>query len=62
MPELRQMMNVFHVPEDAAFAFFKHADVDNNGVLHRDEMHDMFIKFWMSKYNAKYDGIYGYQY
>jgi len=62
MPELRQMMNVFHVPEDAAFAFFKHADVDGNGVLHRDEMHDMFIKFWMSKYDKKYDGIYGYQY
>ena len=62
MEELRTMMNVFHVPEDSAFAFFKHADADGNGMLHRDEMHEMFIKFWLSPYDAKYDGIYGYQY
>jgi len=62
MEELRTMMNVFHVPEDSAFAFFKHADVDGNGFLHREEMHKMFIKFWLTPYDAKYDGIYGYQY
>ena len=56
------MMNVFHVPEDSAFSFFKHADADGNGVLHREEMHAMFTKFWLSPYDPKFDGIYGYQY
>lgn len=62
LPELKRMMNVFRVPEEAAYTFFEHADVDGNGELEREEMHALFHKFWLEKYNPELDGIYAYKY
>ena len=62
LPELKRMMNVFRVPEEAAYTFFEHADVDGNGQLEREEMHALFHKFWLEKYNPELDGIYAYKY
>jgi len=62
LPELKRMMNVFRVPEEAAYTFFKYADVDGNGMLEREEMHALFHKFWLEKYDPKLDGIYAYKY
>jgi len=62
LPELKRMMNVFRVPEEAAYTFFQHADVDGNGMLEREEMHALFHKFWLEKYDPKLDGIYAYKY
>merc|ERR1719495_2906961 len=62
LPELKRMMNVFRVPEEAAYTFFAHADVDGNGQLEREEMHALFHKFWLEKYDPTLDGIYAYKY
>jgi len=62
LPELKRMMNVFRVPEEAAYTFFEHADVSGDGMLQREEMHALFHKFWLEKYNPELDGIYAYKY
>jgi len=62
LPELKRMMNVFRVPEEAAYTFFQKADVDKNGKLEREEMHALFHKFWLEKYDPSLDGIYAYKY
>jgi len=62
LPELKRMMNVFRVPEEAAYTFFQKADVDKNGKLEREEMHALFHKFWLEKYDPALDGIYAYKY
>jgi len=62
MPELKRMMNVFRVPEEAAYTFFEHADANKDGKLQRSELHDMFTKFWLEEYDPTYDGIYAYKY
>lgn len=63
LPELKRMMNIFRVPEEAAYTFFACADVNKDGILDRQEMHDMFIKFWMSdEYYPELDGIFAYKY
>merc|ERR1711931_346696 len=62
LPELKRMMNVFRVPEEAAYTFFEKADVDKNGKLEREEMHALFHKFWLEKYDPALDGIYAYKY
>ena len=62
LPELKRMMNVFRVPEEAAYTFFEKADVNKDGSLQREEMHALFHKFWLEKYNPELDGIYAYKY
>lgn len=63
LPELKRMMNIFRVPEEAAYTFFECADTNKNGQLERDEMHSMFTRFWMSdKYDPSLDGIFAYKY
>jgi Ca2+-binding EF-hand superfamily protein len=62
LPELKTMMNVFQVPEEAAYTFFQQADTDNSGTLERAEMHALFTKFWLDEYDPKFDGIYAYKY
>lgn len=62
LPELKRMMNVFRVPEEAAYTFFHYADKDHNGELEREEMHALFHAFWLEKYNPELDGIYAYKY
>lgn len=62
LPELKRMMNVFRVPEEAAYTFFEKADVNKDGALQREEMHALFHKFWLEKYNPDLDGIYAYKY
>jgi len=63
LPELKRMMNIFRVPEEAAYTFFECADTNKNGTLEREEMHQMFIRFWMSdEYDPSIDGIYAYKY
>jgi len=62
MDELKTMMRAFQVPQEAAYTFFDKADVDKNGKLERQEMHDIFHKFWLEKYNPEYDAIYAYKY
>jgi len=63
LPELKTMMNIFHVPDVAAYTFFVCADTDKSGILDRQEMHDMFVRFWMSdEYDPSIDGIYAYKY
>jgi len=62
MQELKRMMNVFRVPEEAAYTFHEHADKNKDGQLQREEMHEVFTKFWLSPYDPTYDGIYAYKY
>lgn len=62
MPELKKMMNVFRVPEEAAYTFFEKADLNKDGKLQRSEMHRLFHMFWLEPYNADLDGIYAYKY
>jgi len=62
LEELKTMMRAFQVPVEAAYTFFYHADVDKSGTLERTEMHNLFHKFWLEKYNPKYDAIYAYKY
>jgi len=62
MQELKRMMNIFRVPEEAAYTFHEHADKNKDGLLQRQEMHDLFTKFWLEKYDEDYDGIYAYKY
>jgi len=62
LDELKTMMRAFQVPQEAAYSFFEAADVDNSGKLEREEMHNLFHKFWLEKYNPKYDAIYAYKY
>ena len=60
--ELEVMMKAFSVPIEAAHTFFEKADVNGDGKLQREEMHKLFIKFWLDDYNPHYDGIYAYKY
>lgn len=62
MAELKKMMNVFRVPEEAAYTFFQKADLNGDGKLQRNEMHSLFHKFWLERYNPDLDGIYAYKY
>lgn len=62
LEELKTMMRAFQVPQEAAYTFFDKADVDRNGKLEREEMHNIFHNFWLEKYNPEYDAIYGYKY
>jgi len=62
LPELKRMMNVFRVPEEAAYTFFEKADIDKSGTLEREEMHALFHRFWLEKYDPELDGIYAYKY
>jgi len=62
LPELQTMMRAFQVPQEAAYTFFDAADIDRNGKLERVEMYEIFQKFWLEKYNPKYDAIYAYKY
>jgi len=62
LDELKTMMRAFQVPQEAAYTFFDEADVDRNGKLERVEMYEIFQKFWLEKYNPKYDAIYAYKY
>lgn len=62
MPELKNMMNVFKVPEEAAYTFFEAADVGKDGELDKEEMHKLFYKFWFGKYDHHLDGIFAYKY
>jgi len=62
LPELKRMMNIFRVPEEAAYTFFEKADTNQDGKLQREEMHALFHKFWLEKYNPELDGIYAYKY
>jgi len=63
LPELKRMMNIFRVPEEAAYTFFECADTNKNGQLERSEMHSMFTRFWMSdEYDPSLDGIFAYKY
>jgi len=60
--ELKQMMRAFEVPQEAAYTFFAHADVDQSGTLERHEMHALFRKFWLEEYNPELDMIYAGKY
>jgi len=62
LPELKKMMNVFRVPEEAAYPFFEKADIDLDGSLVRQEMHNLFYRFWFGKYDSDLDGIFAYKY
>lgn len=62
LPELKRMMQVFEVPQEAAYPFFQKADTNKCGKLQREEMHVLFSKFWLEKYNSEYDAIYAYKY
>jgi len=62
LEELKTMMRAFQVPQEAAYTFFEAADVDKSGKLEREEMHNLFHKFWLEKYDPKYDAIYAYKY
>lgn len=62
MPELKKMMNVFRVPEEAAYPFFEQADINSDGSLERDEMHKLFYRFWFGEYNSELDHIFAYKY
>lgn len=62
LDELKTMMRAFQVPQEAAYTFFDKADTNKNGKLEREEMHNLFHKFWLEKYNPEYDGIYAYKY
>ena len=63
LPELKRMMNIFRVPEEAAYTFFECADTDKSGTLERAEMHSLFTRFWMSdEYDPSLDGIFAYKY
>ena len=56
------MMNVFRVPEEAAYTFFEAADVDRDGELDKEEMHRLFYRFWFEEYDAEVDNIFAYKY
>jgi len=62
LEELKTMMRAFQVPQEAAYTFFDAADVDKSGRLERQEMHELFHKFWLEKYDPQYDAIYAYKY
>ena len=65
MTELKKMMNVFRVPEEAAYTFFEKADVDESGLLERREMHQLFYSFWFDacfNYDDDLDNIFAYKY
>ena len=59
---LKRMMNVFRVPEEAAYTFFERADTEGTGSVPRDQLHDHFQKFWLDNYNPEYDDMYAYKY
>ena len=60
--ELKTMMKAFDVPQEAAYTFFAIADTDGSGKLERNELVEVFRKFWMSSYDPTWDGIYAYKY
>jgi len=62
LSELQTMMRAFQVPQEAAYTFFDHADVDRSGKLERIEMHNLFHNFWLEKYNPEMDAVYAYKY
>jgi len=62
LPELKRMMNVFRIPEEAAYTFFETADVNKNGTIEREEMHALIHKFWLEKYDPTLDGLYAYKF
>lgn len=62
LEELKTMMIAFDIPEEAAYTFFEKADTDASGKLDRDEMVDLFNKFWFEEYDPALDGIYAYKY
>jgi len=62
MQELRNMMNVFRVPEESAYTFFERADADKNGLLEMEEMHKLFWAFWFEEYDETMDNIFAYKY
>jgi len=63
MEELKKMMNVFRVPEEAAYPFMEYADKNGDGQLENKEMHKLFMEFWFDQpYNADLDGIFAYKY
>jgi len=51
--ELKTIMKAFKVPEETACAFFDAADVDKSDRLERDEMHDLFHRFWLEPHDLK---------
>ena len=62
LQELKHMMNVFRVPEEAAYTFFEAADVSKDGELDMEEMHKLFYRFWFGEYDSSIDGIFAYKY
>lgn len=62
LQELKNMMNVFRVPEEAAYTFFEYADTDRNGELDKEEMHKLFYRFWFEEYDSEVDAIFAYKY
>merc|ERR1719474_2462374 len=47
LDDLKILMRAFQVPEEAANTFFDAAGVDRSDRLERDEIHDIFHKFWL---------------
>jgi len=47
LDDLKILMRAFLVPEEAAHTFFDAAGVDRSNRLERDEIHDIFHKFWL---------------
>ena len=62
MEELKNMMMVFRVPEEAAYPFFEKADVDRSGTLEHEEMRQLFWAFWFGEYDEDLDGIFAFKY
>jgi len=63
LPELKRMMNIFQVPEEAAYAFFEIADTNKCGTLEREELYKLFVRFWYEcEYDSSIDGLYAYKY
>lgn len=62
LEELKTMMIAFDIPEEAAYTFFEKADEDDSGFLERDEMINLFNRFWFDEYDPDLDGIYAYKY
>jgi len=58
LDELKVLISAFQIPQEAAYTVFDAADVDKCGRLERDEMHDLFHKFWLESYNPKYESFY----
>lgn len=60
--ELRTMMKAFDVPLEAAYTFFTKVDEGNAGMLQRPQLVHIFKKFWMEKYDEKWEDLYAYKY